>query len=293
VVDFCCGVSIIAAMERPSSVHRLVFRATKEPTVSLPFGIRSAGIYLVHRGWHDKRGVKPFVELFWSIAGRGAFRYRDGLLELPANWVTLYLPGENHDITAVSDGWHYCWFTLDGPLATECALAFGLSRHPRKVGACPESVFKQLIESIGDPTPDGQRRAAEIGFRLLMHAAGYREVGLPKEMSASCRLQVKAMLANPELSVNRLARNLEVHRSTLSRSFRKETGMRLVDYIRSIRLAEAQRLLRTTHHSVKEISMLCGFRDANYFSRVFSRAFGLPPRGFRFGSGPAIRPSEE
>ncbi|TIP31387.1 MAG: helix-turn-helix domain-containing protein, partial [Mesorhizobium sp.] len=32
---------------------------------------------------------------------------------------------------------------------------------------------------------------------------------------------------------------------------------------------------------VKEVAVLCGFEDANYFSKVFRRCYGINPTQFR------------
>jgi transcriptional regulator GlxA family with amidase domain len=43
----------------------------------------------------------------------------------------------------------------------------------------------------------------------------------------------------------------------------------------------AQELLATTERPIGHIAELVGFRDANYFRRVFRQRTGKSPRGFR------------
>lgn len=52
-------------------------------------------------------------------------------------------------------------------------------------------------------------------------------------------------------------------------------------YIRKARLHHAMELLRTTDRNISQVAYDVGFTDPNYFSRVFSEEFGMPPSGVR------------
>ncbi len=51
--------------------------------------------------------------------------------------------------------------------------------------------------------------------------------------------------------------------------------------INMMRLNKAREFLKNTNHSISEIATLVGYKDANYFSRVFQREFGSSPSTFR------------
>lgn len=57
--------------------------------------------------------------------------------------------------------------------------------------------------------------------------------------------------------------------------------MSFVDYVSNIRVKHAEKLLKTDDKSVKEISIECGYKDSNYFGRVFKRHTGMSPADFR------------
>lgn len=61
------------------------------------------------------------------------------------------------------------------------------------------------------------------------------------------------------------------------RKFKAITGISPVKYINILRLEKAQKLLAQTKNSVSEIALLCGFKDANYFTRCFKTQFGITP----------------
>ena len=52
-------------------------------------------------------------------------------------------------------------------------------------------------------------------------------------------------------------------------------------YITSLRLQKAQLLLKNSTLPVGEISWNCGYRDQNYFSRIFKKYVGLTPTEYR------------
>ncbi len=66
----------------------------------------------------------------------------------------------------------------------------------------------------------------------------------------------------------------------LSRLFRQELRLSFSDYLTSLRMEQAQRLLVDATHSIKEVGYSVGYQDANYFSRVFKRWVGVRPREF-------------
>ena len=63
--------------------------------------------------------------------------------------------------------------------------------------------------------------------------------------------------------------------------FAKCVGQTLFDFITAKRIEEAQSLMITTSMHLTEIAALCGFEEYNYFSRIFKKVTGTPPRQYR------------
>jgi AraC-like DNA-binding protein len=72
-----------------------------------------------------------------------------------------------------------------------------------------------------------------------------------------------------------------VSSSTLAHTFRRQTGMSLVEYLTKMRVDLAMHLLADAERAIPDISLSLGFHDAAYFSRVFHKATGLAPTAFR------------
>lgn len=82
------------------------------------------------------------------------------------------------------------------------------------------------------------------------------------------------------LSLDDVAVAAGVSSAHLSRLFRQELQLPFSDYLTSLRIEEAQRLLSESSLSIKQIGYTVGYQDANYFSRVFKRWVGVSPREF-------------
>lgn len=82
-------------------------------------------------------------------------------------------------------------------------------------------------------------------------------------------------------SNNKLAEELNMNEDHMIKVFKKMAGMPPGEYIQMIRHREARRLLRETDDSVEEIGRQVGYPDIHYFSRIFRKSEGIPPRAYR------------
>jgi AraC-like DNA-binding protein len=83
------------------------------------------------------------------------------------------------------------------------------------------------------------------------------------------------------LRVAKLARLVNVSAATLSRHFKKATGVGLENYLQALRMEEAKRLLRTGSLPVSQVAKSCGFKPGSHFARFFRRKMGQSPQEFR------------
>ncbi len=84
-----------------------------------------------------------------------------------------------------------------------------------------------------------------------------------------------------DLSLKKLAEVLNLSPVYLSELFHRETNQTLTQHITRLRMEHAMHLLKTTQLQVQHVAQLCGVPDANYFSKLFRKQYGLTPRQFR------------
>ncbi len=86
---------------------------------------------------------------------------------------------------------------------------------------------------------------------------------------------------NTEINIEEYARSKGMSVSWFIRNFKKYTGITPMQYIVSIRIANAQMLLETTQYSITEIARIVGYENPLYFSRLFHKQKGFSPSQYR------------
>jgi len=66
-----------------------------------------------------------------------------------------------------------------------------------------------------------------------------------------------------------------------TRVFARETGMSPVQFLRNLRVEEAQRLLRETDLPFTKITTMVGYKSCGTFTTVFGRIVGVSPMQYR------------
>lgn len=83
------------------------------------------------------------------------------------------------------------------------------------------------------------------------------------------------------LDLDYLSRELELSTTYVSRLIKKELGESFSQYVNSVRLEAAKKLLSTTNDSASSIALEVGYSDEKYFHRIFKKAVGLTPNEYR------------
>lgn len=92
---------------------------------------------------------------------------------------------------------------------------------------------------------------------------------------------VRDSYADPDLSLDVVCSRLGVSNSYFSSVFKKETGQSFITYLTDYRMEQALRLILETNEKSYEIAEHVGYVDANYFSYVFKRKYGMSPSKYR------------
>lgn len=66
-----------------------------------------------------------------------------------------------------------------------------------------------------------------------------------------------------------------------SKIFKKDKKKNFITFLTEIRISEAKKLLSGTNQSMKEITSNIGYKDPNYFTRVFKKMENLSPSDYR------------
>ncbi|MRX72819.1 response regulator [Bacillus lacus] len=84
-----------------------------------------------------------------------------------------------------------------------------------------------------------------------------------------------------QLTLEETAEHAGLSATYFTRVFKEQSGTTFIDYLTAVRMQHAKKYLEETTLSLKEITYLTGYRDQNYFSRVFKRNTGVSPKEYR------------
>lgn len=90
---------------------------------------------------------------------------------------------------------------------------------------------------------------------------------------------------NHEISIVDVAHYVALSANYFANLFKKRTGETIGDYITTVRMREARRLLRDSDLMVSEIAYKVGYRSPYYFSRVFRQSLEQSPSAYRDSFG--------
>lgn len=214
--------------------------------------------------------IRNYTLIHYVNKGKGRVYKEGGVYDVCSGQAFLILPGEIVTYTADEiDPWQYRWVAFDGALSKKfCELPTVLPEFPG-----------ELLQQICDLSERqmSEYLAASLLFRL------YAELFENKKRGAHYvrRVQdyIRALYMQP-LSVEAIARQMNLDRRYLSRIFKQKTGMTVQDFLISVRMEEAQKLL-AEGLSVENTAFLCGYEDTCNFSKMFKRKLGISPQQWK------------
>ncbi|MEA4890632.1 MAG: AraC family transcriptional regulator [Clostridiaceae bacterium] len=153
------------------------------------------------------------------------------------------------------------------------------------------SCFRRIVQ---------ENKHKENGYEIAVKAAVYELFAVLLRRYTHVGLSPKAYSRrlNGLLRLNQVLDHLEQHyqenltlaelsslaglsRYRFCHLFKEMTGRTPVEYLNQLRVRQAGRLLLDGRHNISEIAGLCGFSDANYFSRVFKQYQKASPSLYR------------
>ena len=213
--------------------------------------------------------VRSYTLIHFVTEGKGKVYKEAGSYEVRAGEAFLILPGEVVTYAAdEKDPWSYQWIGFDGELAksfSSLPTVFPLSA----------SFTQKMLETDGSDRRE--YRIAALLFEMYATLFGEQKTGCDYVRRVQDHIHAVYM---QEIRVEDIARSMNLDRRYLSRYFKEKTGQTVQEYLISVRMEEAQKML-LQGRSVAEAALLSGFQDPFHFSKMFKRRFGVSPMIWR------------
>lgn len=263
-------------------------RSLAEQRFQLPLGV---GIGSIREGWEGlSRSYREAVRVSADINDSYRVRHYDDISQSSGQTV-ISLDEEKklldallqQDMQDAADrfGALYAYFEQAGerPFTALRGEIIGLLLYlSRGVHSAAGAEIIADLNAVEDPVTLKQR--AEFWLKML-------QGGLHEEREhRSSHVHQRALLYiaqnyKEDISMEQTAEYVNLSPHYFSKMFRQQAGETFIDYVTRLRINEAKRLIAEEQLSLKGICYEVGYKDPNYFSRVFKKAVGITPSEYR------------
>ena len=201
------------------------------------------------------------------------------------------------------------WFTGDLALPDSPRFCYGifdediLSAYVSLKGRSMETV-ERIYQAIEKETVEKEPEWMEavkaqlvlllIAIRRHLEESSTDSSVTPRDrmvVSTAMRL-VREQYFDKELTLESIADSLYLSKSYLSKLFCRVTGEHFSEYLRSVRLQQACRLLRDTQLTNEQIVYGCGLKDVPSFYQLFKAKLSMTPNRYRTETRKTIQNKE-
>jgi transcriptional regulator GlxA family with amidase domain len=116
------------------------------------------------------------------------------------------------------------------------------------------------------------------------HQSAFANVRLLKQHQQAHLIKVQEYIEDNyqlPLSVSQLADMVNITNRTLNRQFQQWVNMRPIEYIQTIRVEQAKRLLEGGHKHIQSLALQVGYEDASSFAKLFKKSTGYTPAQYK------------
>ena len=200
-----------------------------------------------------------------------------------AQLIEAALDGRRADAIAIFDG--MCVAAREYSSNRTLALTWRLFLH----GMFSELLEEMNLPGIGADSPLHSFSGTPLDqYCNIMRSALADAVTAyaPRQQKETAREKriltyIRERFTDPDMSLEHVADTFGLSARSVTSAVRKATGMSFLQYVSSLRILYAKKLLAESDQRVKEIALAVGYLDAASFSRKFKQAEGVTPQEYR------------
>ena len=218
--------------------------------------------------------------------GRGRLTVPEGEFPIGPGCLFLIRPGEIVTYAAdEAEPWFYWWVGFNGAEAHRLVQSTPFSGGGRIWYPEDGEKIRRRLLDIYDARGGTPAHEARMLGRLYLFLGELMEQAPARRDTTARQYADKAAgfisrNFSHDITIADVADFIGISESHLYRVFSAELGIAPAQFLIRCRINEAAAMLRSTAMSVGEVAASCGFRDPLYFSRVFRRIQGVPPREY-------------
>ncbi len=226
--------------------------------------------------WH----CHDTYEVYYMTHGECSMFIKDKTYHTSDNNLYIIPPGYVHSNTYTVENIERYVFNFSEDMVPDTLLQ-PFKKLAEKIVYIPKypaellMLFKQLHSEIKKQDAYAPLMIQDTVHRLLVHLL--RNESLPNTVEGITHPLINKLLRHIDehfsehVTIQQASEMLHVNRSYLSRLFHQHTGFTFPNYLCTVRLREAKKLLSRTNLPLTDIAMQCGFSSIVYFSTTFAK----------------------
>lgn len=257
----------------------------------------SKDLYLVSCGW-EKCGathsygpaVRNYYMLHFILKGQGHYYLNNKHYKLNENQCFLTEPGTVTLYKAEpTNPWTYTWICFNGDYVPHLLKQSNLNTDNPIINlSCNQTIYEIIKEMLSyhQLTPANEcylQSKLYLIFAKLHEAlqSVYNKVELNNNFYVTKAIEYIEKNTFTNLSVNDIARYLNISRSHLYALFKQELNTSPQQFLTNAKIANAREFLSKTKIPIYSVALSCGYKNAFAFSRAFKQVTNISPREYR------------
>jgi len=253
------------------------------PIKKFPFCISLAGITYEDTNYFVERKNSPEFVVEYVMSGKGHIEREEKKTTVGAGDVYILPIGDTHCYYSDPiNPWRKIWFNASGPLFDELCNVYNISGKYVFRSLDAYDLMKKMLDICGEgiySPNEVNARAALVLLEIVMLIADHESEAIDED-AKKLRTYLDLHITE-KVSLAALADQIFKSESQALRIFKKAFNVTPYDYLIKSKINLAQRLLRGSTLSIRDIAYRVGFNDEHYFSNIFKQKCGVTPSDYR------------
>ena len=230
------------------------------------------------------------IELIYVTSGNITLIIDNNIHTINCHEVGIIMPGEIHSYSSIAQNNVYI-MKIVPPIEESIRLE-------NSVITAKDVIYNRVTEIVADIYNENNKQM--VGYKLainknlldlfilILRNSKYKVISIDDKKKLSNRLMflravnefVELNYMN-EISLEEIANNANYSMYYFSHYFTEVTNITFVEYLTSIRIEKACKLISLSNDKLTNISFLCGFKNIRAFNRAFKRCLCTTPTKYR------------